>query len=42
MDIFDLNINEFEKEMQKVVNSYSAEELLTELKKCGYKGEKDD
>ena len=37
MDIFDLNINEFEEEMQKIVNSYSAEELLVELKKCGYK-----
>ena len=38
MDIFDLNKNEFEKEFKKIISEYSPEELLIELKKCGYKG----
>lgn len=37
MDIFDLSISEFEQEMKKIVDGYLPEELLAELKQCGYK-----
>lgn len=36
MDIFDLSIKEFEQEIQEIINNYKPEELLTELKQCGY------
>lgn len=42
MDIFDLNMNDFKKEIKKLVNSYKPEELLEELKECGYQKEEYD
>ena len=39
MDIFDLSIEEFEKEMKKLVNEFTPEELLQQLKECGYQQE---
>lgn len=38
MEVFDLSIDNFRKEMQKLVNEYTPKELLQELRKCGYKG----
>lgn len=37
MDVFDLSIKEFKEEIQEIINNYTPEELLTELKQCGYK-----
>lgn len=42
MDIFDLDINDFKKEMKKIVDEYIPEELLKELRECGYKEEKEE
>lgn len=41
MDIFDLSIEEFEKEMKVLVESCTPEELLEQLKECGYQQEED-
>lgn len=35
MDMFDLSIKEFKKEMKKIVDKYTPEELLQKLKECG-------
>ena len=35
VDIFDLSIEEFKKEIQNLINTYTPEELLEELKECG-------
>jgi tRNA nucleotidyltransferase/poly(A) polymerase len=35
MDLFDLSPEEFEKELEKLLNSKSKEELLQELVECG-------
>lgn len=35
MDIFDLSIDDFKKEIKKLVDEYTAEELLNELIECG-------
>lgn len=37
MDIFDLSVDDFKKEMKKLVDEYTPEELLQQLKECGYK-----
>ena len=37
MDIFDLSVDDFKKEMKKLVDEYTPEELLQQLKDCGYK-----
>ena len=42
MDIFDLDIEDFEKEIEKFINSYTPEELFEELKECGWKVERKD
>lgn len=35
MDIFDLSVDDFKKEMKKLVDEYTPEELLQQLKECG-------
>lgn len=35
MDIFDLSIEEAQKEMEELLSKYTPEELLNELKECG-------
>lgn len=35
MDIFDLSIDDFKKEIKKLVDEYTPEELLNELIECG-------
>ena len=37
MDIFDLSVDDFKKKMKKLVDEYTPEELLQQLKDCGYK-----
>lgn len=37
MDIFDLSIEDFKEEMKKLVDEYTPEKLLQQLKECGYK-----
>lgn len=37
MDIFDLSIEDFQKTIKKIVDEYTPEELLQQLKECGYK-----
>lgn len=35
MDIFDLSIDDFKKEIKKLVDKYTPEELLNKLIECG-------
>ena len=35
MDIFDVSIDDFKKEIKKLVDEYTPEELLNELIECG-------
>lgn len=35
MDIFDLSIDDFKKEIKKLVDEYTPEELFQELIECG-------
>lgn len=41
MDIFDLDIKDFEKEIDNFLKGYTPEELLEELKQCGLQVEKE-
>lgn len=42
MNIFDLPLEEFEKELDKLISSYTKEELLQELIKCGLEVDNND
>ena len=42
MDLFDLSIEEFKKEMSKFIKNMTKEELLQELIECGLKIEDKD
>ena len=37
MNLFNLSIKDAEKELDKILNNITAEELLEELNECGYK-----
>lgn len=36
MDIFDLKLEDFEQAIRILISKYTPEELLNELKTCGY------
>lgn len=42
MDIFDLSVDDFKKEIKNLVDEYSPEELLNELIECGLEVSKDE